>query len=448
MDKPEADESKNASLARKFYDTLVALQFAPAQSLQTLQDNVLRDLVEHVAAESPFYRERLAPLFAQGKKANLAEWSKVPILTAAEVMAHHDSLRARTTPKAHGRIFRYHSSGTTGRSLAYYRSQLDELATSCCQYRHLHAMGIDWSKDLALIRAFDPALLRFRKAQPEGVRRVWGPKWLAAEQLGAIQRLSVFTTLKEQMTWLHELGEIYLNTFPSNALALARYARSTGAPKPKLLAVLTAGEPMTSDVRHEVEATFGCPCFDIISNAELGIIACECPSRQGYHLQSEIACIELLDEHNDPVKEGQWGRVIATPLYNFAMPLIRYDTGDWAKLKGSCSCGRRHPLVGPVYGRPSNLLRQEESAWMRPVPASAKMDKYLPDCRWQLVQTSPTQVELRYMRHPECKTPRTADAARYVTSIIGTDIAVTVHEVAALGLNAGGKFSVFIGLKN
>jgi phenylacetate-CoA ligase len=448
MDKPEIDESKTASLARKFYDTLVALQFAPAQSIQTLQDNVLRDLIEHVAAENAFYRDRLAPLFAQGKKADLAEWSKVPILTAAEVTAHHDSLRARTIPKAHGRIFRYQSSGTTGNSLAYYRSQLDELATSCCQYRHLHAIGADWSKDLALIRAFDPALLRFRKTQPEGARRVWGPKWLAAEELGAIQRLSVFTPLKEQMTWLNELGEIYLNTFPSNALALARYARSAGAPKPKLAAVFTAGEPLTSDVRHEVEATFGCSCFDIISNAELGIIACECPSRQGYHLQSELVRIELLDERDQPVKEGQWGRVIATPLYNFAMPLIRYDTGDWAKLKGPCSCGRQHPVVDPVYGRPSNLLHQGESAWMRPVPASAEMDKFLPDCRWQLVQTSSTQVELRYMRHPQYKAIRTADAARYVTSIIGTDITVAVREVAALGLNAGGKFSVFIGLKN
>jgi phenylacetate-CoA ligase len=298
---------------------------------------------------------------------------------------------------------------------------------------------------LALIRAFDPALERFRKTKPESdtIKESWGPNWLDPRMLGTIHRLSVFVPLQEQIEWLNGLGEVYLNTFASNAIALARHVKRGGA-RPKLLAVLTAGEPVMTGARHEIETALGCPCFDIVSNAELGMIACECPSHQGYHLQNELVRIELLDERNRPVKEGQWGRVVATPLYNFAMPLIRYDTGDWAKLKSPCSCGRQHPLIDSVYGRPSNLLRLGKADWMRPALASEEVEKHLPDCRWQLVQTAPKPVELRYMRYPGNSAVAATGARRYVKSLIDPTISVAVREVAALGPSAGGKFPAFI----
>ena len=441
------DASASKGLAQKFYETLIALQFAPAQSLLAFQENVLGDLISHVVTHSEFYRKRLAPLIDCHGKVDLAHWHRVPVLTRADVLAHHDDLRATRIPKEHGRTYRHQSSGTTGQSLAVYRSELSELATSCAQHRHFDAMGVDWSKDLALIRAFNPALQRFRKWQAgsDAPRETWGPKWIDPAKLGTIHPLSVFFPLSEQIAWLNDLGEIYLNTFPSNALALAQHARKNRQTKPKLRAIFTAGEPITPDVRREVETAFGCPCFDVISNAEIGMIACECPSHRGYHLQSELARIELLDERDRPVRQGQWGRVIGTPLYNFAMPLIRYDTGDWAKLAGPCSCGRQHFLIDSLYGRPSNLLRLAKSGWMRPDLSSAQMDRFLPDCRWQLVQMSKSRIELRYMRYPTNMAIDATSARHYARSAFERGISISIREVAALGLNAGGKFSAFVG---
>lgn len=431
-------------MARKFYETLVSLQFEPARSLAVFQDNVLRDLIAHVTSHSRFYRQRLAAIIDDAGKIDLARWREIPILTAAEVTAHYDELRATSLPKAHGRIFRYQSSETTDRSLAYYRSELADLAQTCGQFRHFQTMGIDWRKDLALIRAFDTALGRFRGPRSVGEKEIWGPNWIDPGEVGAIHALSVFASAQAQVDWLNGLGEVYLNTFPSNAMALARHVRKSGVSKPKVLAVLTAGEPMTADVRHEVEAGLGCPCFDIISNAEFGMIACECPSQQGYHLQNELVRIELLDESDRPIAEGQWGRVVATPLYNFAMPLIRYDTGDWARLKGLCGCGRHHPLIDTTYGRPSSLLRSEKSGWMRPQLASEEMGRYLPGCRWQLTQVAPHHVELRYMRYPANEPVNGPAAQAYVESLLDPGISVSVRETAALGPTAGGKFPAFI----
>lgn len=449
MHENSADQPKTSStpqpLAQKFHGTLMTMQCAPADKLRLFQENVLCDLIETVAAGNAFCRQRLAPVLDRNGKADLTFWSKVPILTQTDVVAHGEALRATAIPKAHGRIFRYQSSGTTGASLPYYRSELADLAIVCAQHRHLSAMEVDCGRDLALIRAFDPALWRFRQTARDAEREErWGPGWIDPEKRGVVHRLSVFTGVAEQLSWLAGLGPVYLNTFPSNALALARHVARTGAAKPELLAVLTAGEPMTADVRREVEAHLGCRCVDAISNAEFGVIACACPAGEGYHLQSELARIELLDQRNRPVKPGQWGRVVITPLYNFAMPLIRFDTGDLARLKEGCGCGRQHPLIDPVYGRPSNLLRTGQSAWMRPDLVSAVIERHLADCRWQVVQTSARQAELRYMR---LKTNAATDekaAREHVKKALGSRMSVVVREVAALGPSASGKFLAFV----
>jgi phenylacetate-CoA ligase len=444
-DRPRASGA-SVPLEKKFYDTLMAMQFAPVESLTLFQENVLKDLIEAVAAESAFHRSRLAPILDAKGKANLASWHKIPILAQADVTSHADSLRAKAIPKEHGRIFRYQSSGTTGSSTAYYRSELADLAVTCGQHRHLAARNIDWSRDLALIRAFDPALTRFRRRPDEPLRKdSWGPGWLAPENLGIVHRLSVFTPIEEQLDWLARLGPVYLNTFPSNALALARHVRKNPQTTPKLLAILTAGEPITADVRREVATHLNCPCHDLISNAEFGIMASQCPAGEDYHLQSELVRIELLDQRNRAVKPGQWGRVVITPLYNFAMPLIRFDTGDLAELKaGGCNCGRQHPRIGPVYGRPSNLRRIGKWAWIRPDLRSEEIEAHFPGCRWQVVQTSARKAELRYMRLTQNAMVDEAGALGYAREALRPGISVIVREVAALGAGASGKFPCFV----
>ena len=42
--------------------------------------------------------------------------------------------------------------------------------------------------------------------------------------------------------------------------------------------------------------------------------------------------MELLQLDNDaPAKPGELGRIVVTDLFNYAMPIIRYDTGDIAQ---------------------------------------------------------------------------------------------------------------------
>jgi phenylacetate-CoA ligase len=66
----------------------------------------------------------------------------------------------------------------------------------------------------------------------------------------------------------------------------------------------------------------------------------------------EHCLIEIVDEEGRACGPGETGRIVITGLSNFAMPLIRYDTGDLAEVgDGPCPCGRTLPSFGEIVGR-------------------------------------------------------------------------------------------------
>jgi phenylacetate-CoA ligase len=436
----DPDTSGQTGTIQQFYEALLQSDTYSAKNLKLFQDNVLKDLLPFVARHVPFYRERLAPAFRKDGRYNPEDWCKLPILTAAELRANREAFRPTELPASHGVAARYVSSGSTGKPTAFYRSALSEVAQNAAQYRHYRAFKLDPKRNLAMIRAFDTALARSRPVPADRSKIPWATDWFAGGPAGIVQSLSVFTPVASQVEWLRGLGEVYLNTFPSNALAIARYVARNPEARPQLLAILTAGEPLTDEVRRQCTEHLKCSCIDLYSTAECGAIACDCPLGKVMHVQSELCRVEILDRNNKPVRQGAWGRLIVTPLYNFAMPLIRYDTGDLVRAAAPCICGRNHLTIERGTGRPSNLFYLPQKKWFRPELDTAMMEELLDNSRWQLVQTAASAFELHYA-------PKNPDIAidarklrRALNKALGADISLNITPVAALGPASSGKF--------
>jgi phenylacetate-CoA ligase len=90
----------------------------------------------------------------------------------------------------------------------------------------------------------------------------------------------------------------------------------------------------------------------------MGTSFIECPEGCGAHLRPELAVLEILDEDGRPVPPGEVGEVVATPLGVEGMPLLRFRTGDLARLlEGPCACGRTTARLSPVLGRKNQMLK-------------------------------------------------------------------------------------------
>ena len=123
-----------------------------------------------------------------------------------------------------------------------------------------------------------------------------------------------------------------------------------------------------------MENVFGCPVADFYNSEEIGNIGWECRDHRGiYHVNTDACILELLDDQDCAVPPGIEGRVIVTNLYNRTMPIIRYDSGDYATWHRAeavpCSCGAKTPTLSAIHGRADDFLTMPDGRRISPLVA-------------------------------------------------------------------------------
>ena len=99
--------------------------------------------------------------------------------------------------------------------------------------------------------------------------------------------------------------------------------------KARVACFITMSESFPDDARQGIKDLFGCPVISRYSNQECGLISQQCKLGTEYHINTASFYVEILDLEKDiSVEDGKLGRIVVTDLYNKAMPMIRYDTGD------------------------------------------------------------------------------------------------------------------------
>lgn len=92
----------------------------------------------------------------------------------------------------------------------------------------------------------------------------------------------------------------------------------------------------------------------------IGCMWAECEAEDGMHYCAQgHAHVELVEPESGeviPFEEGNEGELVYTPLGREATPLLRYRSGDYARITGtSCSCGRTSPKMQCI-GRVDDML--------------------------------------------------------------------------------------------
>ena len=124
-----------------------------------------------------------------------------------------------------------------------------------------------------------------------------------------------------------------------------------------------AGEPFSSidGYKDKLRSAFGDDVLliDYYGLAECVPIACECKYENGLHITDDFCYVEVIDpETGEVLDEGEKGELVVTHLNKEAMPLLRFRTGDLAKLETvECECGKRLTLPKGVFGRTDEMYK-------------------------------------------------------------------------------------------
>lgn len=415
---------------------LAQTQWLPAAEIERHQRLQLAHLLRHAHATVPYWRERLdAAGYDRGAEAPAAAWLRtLPLLTRREVQALGTRLLSNRVPAEHGAVTQGQTSGSTGTPITFYGTELTQFMWHACTLRDHLWQRRDLSGTLAGIR------IKVERQEAQG----WGASTDVAFTTGRSVTLNIRTDIDEQLAWLDQHHPDYLITHPSNLRALVRRAMEKSWRPRRLREARTFAEALPEDLRALCRTAWNVKLCDVYSAEETGYIALQCPDHDHYHVQAENLIVEILDDSGEPCDAGQRGRVVLTTLTNFAMPLIRYEIGDYAVAGAPCPCGRGLPVIERVLGRTRNLVRLPDGRRFFPSFPADEWAGIAPIRQVQVVQRTLEEIELRMV----AERPLTAAEEARLTAVFQRSLThpfrITLVYREAIGRSGNYKFEDFI----
>lgn len=71
-------------------------------------------------------------------------------------------------------------------------------------------------------------------------------------------------------------------------------------------------------------------------------------------------------DSDEPAEPGELGRIVITDLYNYALPMIRYDNGDMAICEKKEKDGRYRLYLTELYGRRADIIYDTQGKYVSP----------------------------------------------------------------------------------
>ena len=424
----------------QFIKTLAQTERMSLRNLALYQEQLLIRLVQHASESLPFYRSRLGCLFTAEGHVDLSRWNDVPILTRGDAMAHSRNMRVAQLPTEYGPIGEFRTSGSTGVPLPIATNGLVFLAANALFTRMARWFGLDTSRPLAAIRLFTNGTV---PPNPEGSV---SNGWCLGDPKSLMYELELMTPVEQQLEWLARCKAPYLLTQASGALAIAHAVTPAQGRALGIEMVFLVGETIPDGTREIISERLGAHVAGIYSSQEVGTIACECEVAPHYHVTSENALVEILDDEGRDVAPGERGHVVVTGFYNYAMPFIRYELGDIAVAGAApCPCGRALPVIAQIEGRTRNAFVFRDGTRFWPRAAMVRpMHAFVPFQRFQLVQLDHERIELRYISDGSGRQPDLVGLNAYAQKTFHSSVQLSICEMDTFAPGPSGKVEQFI----
>ncbi len=345
--------------------------------------------------EAPYYRELLSDLGLDSSAVTgLEDLRRFPLTSRREL--DHAGERFRAVPEQEIVDISL-TSGTTGPAVKvwYTREDLRRLAfNEALAFWGTGARpGDRYQICVTLDRCFIAGLAYYSGLVDLGVTAVRSGPGQPARQWELIR----------------DLRPTGLVGVPSFLLRMGNWAREHGFSPEKagIRNLVTIGEPirrpdfsltplgtaLTELWGSEIHASYGA------TELETGI--CECRCGRGGHVHPELMIAEIVDEEGNVLSDGEPGELVVTPLGVRGFPLLRFRTGDVARIYSDpCPCGWTTERIGPIEGRLSQRLKFRGTT-------------IYPESIFHVLQ------EIREVRHAYVEVRSAYDLADDITVVVG-----------------------------
>ena len=301
------------------------LSLSSQKALSDWQLKKIRNLLVYAGTNSPWYRKRLS---GHALPESLEEFASFPLMDG-QALADAGLSMLCVSQGDISRVVTLQTSGTEGRpKRIFYTAGDQELTVS---FFH-HGMSELTSEGEAVM-----VFLPFKAEGCVGDLLIRGLKRLGVQPVG----YGLMDDLADCAKAILENRISCAVGIPVQFLALGEYCRKRGIYLP-LKAVLLSTDYLAIPVRERIASALGCEVYNHFGMTETGLgCALECGAHDGMHIRENDIYAEIVHPvTHEVLEDGEWGELVITTLTREGMPLLRYRTGDFARLlPGLCACG-------------------------------------------------------------------------------------------------------------
>ena len=375
------------------YKFLKESQWWPEDKLLDYQFRELKKLIHYSYENVSYYRNLFDRIGAHPDDITSFEDVKnIPLLTKDAIRENTDTLISKLYHKDSLRVEA--TAGTTSLPLRFYSEKNDMDAKEWAFVASLWArFGYDINRKNRYVT--------LRGTLPHNGYY---------EYRGLELVLSSFSIIEEKMDeYIDRILRFkpdYIRAYPSSMSLLAHYVirKHSSLNIASLKAILCASENLSSYQQDTIEKAFGVKVFSLYGQSERCCLAGYCEESNNYHIFNEYGYTEILDaDYNEVTEENGVGEVVATGFLNYAMPFIRYRTGDMAVVSSEkCTCGRSYRLIKRIEGRTSDYFVDKSGSIVPSTCADDGLRLIIEKvANFQFVQNEPGKIELNVVFREE-----------------------------------------------
>lgn len=389
------------------------------KELQKLQQKRLRKLIDNAYENVEYYHRLFDSLgLRPGDIKNKEDLRKLP-LTNKRVLRDNSLVSDRAKNK---KLIKIMTSGSTGEPIEVVFTESDFAFVAATGTRVMDAAGVRMSKDrVAQLLMIGPYVgSTIVDTLYTGIARLFSK----------LRVISIKKAMSEIVDELTEFDPTLISVYPSVAYSIGEYVKEHNLEFPRLKTVVTGSEILDKKTRKGIEDNLNAEVYDAYGLTEIHVFGYECSEHTGLHASIDTAIMEVIDKDNEPVSEGERGRLILTPLLREAMPLIRYDTHDIVSISGNeCNCGRTFPLIDIIEGRVEDTIRLPDGSLVYPQIIIGELGEIKELGNYQVIQPQTDTIEVSIVKGREFSDGTVKKVEKICRGIFkGTDLKINFTE--------------------
>lgn len=409
------------------------LHYKTASEISDFQNARLLETLRYLAMNSPFYRR----MFARNgidlsDIRTVADLVRIPVTTKSDLQQHNEEFYC--VPKSE-LIDYVTTSGTLGDPVTFALTENDLQRLAYNEASSFTLAGCTKEDVLQLMTTIDRRFMA-------GLAYFLGARELGC---GVVRVGNGIPEL--QWDTMRRVGATACIVVPSFLIKLVEFAEKNGidCTASGLQRAICIGEALRKP--DGSLTTLGCritekwpnlELFSTYASTEMQTSFTECAEHSGGHIPCDLIIVEMLDENNAPVPDGQPGEVTITTLGVEGMPLLRFKTGDICiRYSEPCKCGRNSGRLSSVIGRKGQMIKFKGTTLYPPILFDIldnipEVRNYVVEVFTNALGTDQIQIKIGSSNHSEAFVKYIKDIFRSKIRVAPDILFESVEEIAKI----------------